>query len=87
MTETDLELWRLKAKIEAIRVLLRVLYTGMANSSPTGAESLRDRFAALRQDHGRITFPGLPPEYSDALSAEYQEALDDLLTSIESGFR
>jgi hypothetical protein len=87
MTEIKLEILRLKLKIEVHHVLLRGLYTGLANSSPTGPQAYRDRFADLRREHSKIAIPGIPPEYSDMISAEYQEALEDTLSSIETGFR
>ena len=87
MTEAELETFRLKAKIEAIHVLLRMLYTGLANSAPSGPQPYRDQFASLRREHGKIALKGLDPVTSDLIAAEYQEALDDLLTYIEAGFR
>ncbi len=87
MTERELEILRLKVKIEVLHVLLRGLYTGLANSSPNGARAYRDRFSMLRLEHAKIVIPGVPPEYSDLVAAEYQEVLDDTLSDIESGFR
>jgi hypothetical protein len=63
-----------------------MLYTGLANSSPTAAQAFRDQFARLRQDHSKIALKGMTPEYSDLIAAEHQEALDDILTFIEAGF-
>ena len=65
MTEKELDIIRIKIKTEILQVLLRGLYTGLANSSPTAAQACRDRFEALRKDHAKITIPGLTPEYSD----------------------
>ena len=85
MTPEELEFFRLKVQLEALRVLMRGLYTGLANSSPTAAQAFRESFAKLRKEHGKITFKGLFPEYSDMLASEYQEALEDLLSFIEAG--
>ena len=87
MTEAELEILRLKIQLEALRVLLRMLYTGLANSSPSGPQAFRDQFDHLRQEHAKIALPGIAPEYSDLVAAEYQEALDDLLSYITAGFR
>ena len=87
MTEAELEIFRLKMKLEVHLVLLRGLYTGLANSSPTAGQALQDRFEALRKDHGRIVFQKLREGYSDMLAAEYQEALEDALSSIEDGLK
>jgi len=86
MTENELEILRLKLKLEVHQVLLRGIYTGLANSSPTGPRAYRDRFADLRREHSKIAIPGIPPEYSDMISAEYQAALEDALKFIEAGF-
>jgi hypothetical protein len=45
MTENELEILRLKLKLEAHQVLLRGIYTGLANSSLTGPRAYRDPFA------------------------------------------
>jgi hypothetical protein len=87
MTETELEIVRLKVRMEVLRILSRALYTGLANTSPTVAQTIRDRFSNLRQEHDKIALKGMTPEMSDLISAEYQEALEDILSSIESGFR
>ena len=51
MTPEELELVRIKVRLEAIYVLLRGLYTGLANTSPTAAQAFRDSFQDLRQQH------------------------------------
>jgi hypothetical protein len=85
MTEDELEMFRLKVRVEALRVLVRGLYTGLANSSPNGGQAVRERFAALRAKHSKVVISGIAPEYSDMLASEYEEALEDLLKYIESG--
>jgi hypothetical protein len=87
MTETDLEILRLRLRLEVHQVLLRGLYTGLANISATVAQSCRDQFAKVRSEHAKITIRGAPPEWSDLIAGEYQEALEDALSNIESGFR
>ena len=87
MTEGELDILRIKLRLEVFHVLLRGLYTGLANSSPTAAQACRDQFSALRQEQAKIVIPGLLPGYSDLVSAEYQEALEETLSHIESGFR
>lgn len=87
MTPQELEMLRLRVQLEALRVLVRGLYTGIANSSPTTPAVLRERFVALRAEHSQIALKGIGPEQSDLIAAEYQEALDDLLQFIEGGLR
>jgi hypothetical protein len=86
MTEGELQTLRLKARLEVLQVLIRGLYTGLANISPNAAQGWRNRFAELRKEHAKIAIPGVPSEYSDLIAAEYQEALEDSLSNIESGF-
>lgn len=86
MTPDEMEILRLKLRIEVVRVLLRGLYTALAKSSPAAAQALRDQFADLRQRHGQITLPGHPAVYSDMVAGEYQDELNNLLSFIESGF-
>lgn len=59
MTESELEIVRLKLRLEIHQILLRGLYSGLANSSADGSQAYRDRFAA-RKEHGKIAIPGLP---------------------------
>lgn len=87
MTEAELEAVRLKLRIEVHLVLIRMIYSGLANISPAAAQALREKFESLRQDHEKIALRGIPPAYSDLLSAEYQEALGDALSFIEEGMK
>ena len=87
MTEVELKILRLRLRQEVHQELLRGLYTGLANSSPTAAQAFRDRFADLRRNRSGIAIRGLPPAMSDMVAAEYQEALEDALSHIEAGFR
>jgi hypothetical protein len=87
VTEAELQMVRISANLEAIRTLLRGLYTGLANTSPNAAQVIREKFAALRTEQQKVTLRGVDPAMSDLVAAEFQEALDDLLTFIESGFK
>jgi hypothetical protein len=87
MTGVELEILRLRLRAEVHQVLLRGLYTGMANTSPTAAQMFRDQFVTLRREHSKMVIRGLPPASSDMIAAEYQEALEDVLSNIEVGFR
>ena len=87
MTPSELEHFRLKAQLEALRILVRGLYTGLANGSPSASENLRLRFAELRKSHSQVVLKTVNPAYSDMLAAEHQSALEDLLSFIETGFK
>jgi hypothetical protein len=86
MTEGELEILRLKVKVEVLQLLLRGLYTGLANSSPGGAQAYRDQFSYLRKEQSQIVIRPTSPAYSELVAAEYQDALDDVLLYIEGGF-
>lgn len=87
MTEEELEIIRLKAQLEALRVLVRFLYIALGNSSHTAATTLLAKFQELRQEHGNIVLSDRPAVESDMVAAEYQEALNEFLSFIESGFK
>ena len=86
MSPQELELMQIKIKTEILLTLLRGLYTGLANSSPTAMEGIKQNFANLRKQHSLVTIKGLSAEYSDLVSSETQEALEDVLSFIENGF-
>ena len=77
---------QMKIKTEVLLTLLRGLYTGLANISPDARRGVEGSFANLREQHSLVTIKGVAPEYSDMVSAEAQEALEDVLTFIEAGF-
>ena len=86
MSPQELDLLRVKVKLEVMLTLHRGLYTGLANSSPAAMEAMKIQFSNLRNGHAQIAIKGLAPEYSDMVSGEYQEALEDALSFIEAGF-
>lgn len=86
MTEQELDLLRLKLRLQALEVLVRGLYVALASLSPSAPQALRVKFEALRKETALVAVKGYPPEYSDMIAAEYQTATDDLLSFIEKGF-
>lgn len=86
MTEQELEVIRVNLRIEVLKILVGGLYTALAKQSPSAAQALLTKFAEIRQDHSKIALKGLVPEYSNLIAAEYQEALDEMLGSIEQMF-
>lgn len=87
MTEIELEVLRLRLRIEAHQKLLTGIYTWLASSSPIAAKVIQDQFAKLREGHLALVIPGLPPATSDMIAAEFQSALDDVLREIEGNIR
>ena len=86
MSPQELELMQMKIKTEVLLTLLRGLYTCLANISPDARLAVVKIFSNLRKEHSLIAIKGVPAEYSDMVAAEAQEALDDVLKYIESGF-
>jgi hypothetical protein len=87
MTEVELEILRSRLRQEVHQLLLRGLYTGLANSSPTAAQTFRDQCADLRKRHSQLAIRGVEPGQSDLIAGEFQDALEDALSNIEAGFR
>ncbi len=87
MTEHELEILKLNVRIQALEVLVRMLYSGLANSSPSAAQVLLEKLSSLRQEHAKIVLKVHSPEISDLVAGEYQEALDNLLKFIEDGIK
>ncbi|OYT93399.1 MAG: hypothetical protein CFE43_03915 [Burkholderiales bacterium PBB3] len=85
MTEQELEIVRLKLRLEVQQVLVRGLYIALANSSPSAAQAFRESFSKLRLEHSKIVLEGVKDGYSDLIAAEYQDALEDYLSNIERG--
>lgn len=65
---------------------MRGLYLEMARISPNGPRRYREKFTALRARQQKIALTGIDPALADMADAEYQRALDELLSYIESGF-
>ena len=86
MSPQELELMQMKIKTEILLTLIRDLYTSSANILPVAKKSINYQFAKLRQEHSTMVIKGIPAEYSNLVAAEAQEALEDVLKYIESGF-
>jgi len=87
MTEDELRVLRLQVRIVALEALVHALCTGLARTLPDARQAIRDQFQVFRQKHSQIALPGVAPEYSDLVSGEYQDALDDVLKKAEQCFR
>lgn len=87
MTEAELQTLRIIVHLKAMRTLVRGLYLEMASISPDGPCRYREKFIALRARPQKLALTGIDPALSDMAAAEYQRALDELLSYIEAGFR
>lgn len=84
MTEIDLKFLKLNCRAEATEIMLVALLSALSRSAPSFAQSLLETGSQMREEYSRISFPGMPPEYSDLYAAEMQEAIDSLLSRIEN---
>lgn len=83
MTEDELRELRHQMRTEALWTLVQGLYSIVAVTMPNGSQWLRDRFAEIRQRSETVSIPGLKPGWSDMVSAEYRDALNDYLAELE----
>ena len=79
MTEKELEIVRLKAKILALETVLSTLFSALGRTFPSFSQSFRETGNAMKEEYSMLAVKGYPPELSDLLAGEYQEALDELL--------
>lgn len=85
LTESDLQTLRLIVSITAMRTLLRECLVEFAGASPDRASRCREIFARLRSKP--LALRGIDPTLLDLAENEYQEALEELLSYVESGLR
>jgi hypothetical protein len=86
MTEDELEVLRLKVRIVVLESLVHALCTVLARTLPGARQAMLDQFQLFRQKQSQVVLPGFPPEISDMVAGEYQEALDDVLKAAEKYF-
>jgi hypothetical protein len=85
MTEHELEIVKLKSQMQALQLVVRVLCSALGRTFPTFGPSLLETGKHAQEEYSKIALKGYPPELSDLIAGEYQEALDDLLKYIEDG--
>ncbi len=82
MTEQELEVVKLKLRLEAVSVLTVNMYRLMAQSSSQLNFNIRNSLRQIEDDHANVVFASMKPEYSDMLAGEYEDALKGLIESI-----
>jgi hypothetical protein len=85
LNRMELEQFRLKANILALKAMLRTLSGLFAASSPAHAQAMQDAFGRMRDTSARLVLTELDPASSDMIASEYQAIVDDLLRFIENG--
>jgi len=87
LTAAELQTLRIIVSITAIRTLLRECFIEMASASPERECRYREMFATLRSRQQPLALDGIDSVLRDLATHEYQDALDELLSYIESGLR
>lgn len=85
LSRLELEQFRLKANILALKAMMRTLSSLFAASSPAHAQALKEAFAGMRDTNTRLVLSELDPVSSDMIASEYQGIVEDLLHFIENG--
>ncbi len=85
LSRLELEQFRMKAGILALKAVMRTLGSLFAANSPAHAQALKEAFAGLRDTSARLVLSELDPASSDMIASEYQGIVDDLLRFIENG--
>jgi hypothetical protein len=86
MNELELSNLQAKVKIEVFRQLIKVLYVAAVQARPDAEKSFRQLFANMRATGEELRLKNYPPEQSMLIAAEYQDALDSILSEIEAAF-
>lgn len=87
MTETERQTLKIIVAITAMRAVMRECLVEMAASFPNGACRTRQALARLRTRPPALGLNGIDPALSQLAAHEYQDALNELLSFIESGLR
>ena len=72
----------LEARFTAIEIFLASLYAEKYAALPNGAALVRARAQRLRDAMAPVVLPGLDAVVSDAVTAEFQDALSNLADQI-----
>ena len=83
ISESDLYLMRLSARLLAMEDLLRAIVFQVCRTSPEAISVLKGAVSLCRQRAEVLTMPGFSAEHSDLVSSTYQESLETLLKYFE----
>ena len=83
MTEQELEIVKLKMKIEALSLVFFGVCNALGRASPAFVPSLLSTVKEKQIEYQSIALKGISPEISDLMAAEFQEAFDDLISLME----
>ena len=86
MTEQELEIVRLKMKIEALSVIFFGVCNALGRTSPAFLPSLLKTAKEKQLEYQVVALKGVSPELSDLIAGEFQEAFNDLISQMENSF-
>jgi hypothetical protein len=81
----ELEHFRLKATILALKAMMRTMCGLFASCSPVHEQALHEAFARMRLTNAKLVLNELDPASSDMVASEYQAIMESLLVFIENG--
>jgi hypothetical protein len=81
----ELNAFRDRATLVALKVMIRTLCAVMAAQSPEQAKALRSAFVGLRKTHASLVLKELGAVGSDMVTSEYQSLMEELLNFVEKG--
>ncbi len=87
MTEKELEIVRLKMKIEALSVILFGVCSALGRTFPSFLPSLLQSAKEKQIEYQAVTLKGIPPELSDLMAGEFQDAFSDLVSFMEKSVK
>lgn len=87
MTEQELEIVRLKIRLDAQAVILFAACNAMGRTFPTFLPSLLQTAKEKQTEYQSVALKGVSPELSDLMAGEFQEAFADLIAFMEKSLK
>ena len=82
MTPDELQIIKLKSQILALETVVKMLCSALGRTFPSFLQSLHESGIRAKEKYSHMSLKGYPPEMSDLLAGEFQEAFDDLIKFI-----
>lgn len=85
MTEQELEVIKLKLRVEAHSILIVNLWRTLMSYDAKMAEKLQDSLDLIAEANSDVVFSHMLPGFSNLLSDEFNEVIEDLNKRINLG--